>query len=123
MAYGGQIYAISRSLQLMSYPDERPPFLEPDIAINTIRSILQQGGRLVVRRHSRNERMPERSVDDLDIRNVLEKNGTISREPKWDDGHQKWKYKVDGYDIDGDELSIWVNIIEENWAVRVITVY
>lgn len=56
-------------------------------------------------------------------RKVLEENGTINSQPEWDARHQKWKYKVDGYDIEGDKLSVVVNIVEENWLVVTITVF
>lgn len=97
------------------------PYYEPHIAIAKIHSILQTG-RLIIRSHCRDQ-MLERNVDDLDIRKVLEENGTISSQPEWDKMHQKWKYKVDGYDLVGDQLSVVVNIVEENWIVVTITVF
>lgn len=98
-----------------------PEPYEPHSAISKIRSILQTG-RLIIRPHCR-ERMLERNVDDLDIRKVLEENGTIVSPPIWDDKHQKWKYKVDGFDIEGDDLSVIVNIVEEYWSVVSVTVF
>jgi hypothetical protein len=98
-----------------------PEPYEPHIAIAKIRSILPTG-RLVITHHCR-EQMRERNVDDLDVRKVLEETGAINSQPEWDDEHQKWKYKVDGHDIEGEELSLIVNIVEEKWLVVTITVF
>lgn len=58
------------------------PF-DPKTALDTIRSILLNDGRLVIRRHCY-IRMGERTVDDLDIRRILEETGTINSKTKWD---------------------------------------
>ena len=89
-------------------------------AIAKIREILLNDGYLKVRDHCY-LRMGERTIDDLDIRLVLEENGIINSKPEWDKKHQKYKYKVDGYDTEGEKLRIVVNIIEENWRVIAIT--
>ncbi len=94
---------------------------EPHIAIAKIRSILQDG-RLVILPHCR-LRMSKRGVYDEDILKVLNENGVINSEPELDEEHQKYKYRVDGYDIEGDKLSVLVNIVEENWVVVTITVF
>ena len=97
-----------------------PEPYDPQTAITVIRDILLNDGYLKVREHCYIQ-MAKRTVDDLDIRRVLEVNGEIRSEPEWDDKHQKHKYRVDGYDIEGDKLSIIVNIIEQNWRVIAIT--
>lgn len=89
-------------------------------AIAKIREILLNDGYLKVRDHCY-LRMGERTIDHLDIRLVLEENGIINSKPEWDKKHQKYKYKVDGYDTEGEKLRIVVNIIEENWRVIAIT--
>ncbi|MGI8653870.1 MAG: DUF4258 domain-containing protein [Pyrinomonadaceae bacterium] len=98
-----------------------PEAYSPNDAIIKIRSILQTG-RLLIRSHCYDQ-MSLRNVDDLDIRKVLEENGSINNQPEWDTKHLKWKYKVDGYDIEGDKLSVIVNIIENDWIVVTITVF
>lgn len=94
---------------------------DPQTAIQKIRSILSKDGRLVITSHCQ-ARMSKRSVDKLDIIKVLEENGIIKSNPEFDNERQKWKYKVDGFDIEGDELSVVVNIVEEDWGVITITV-
>lgn len=94
---------------------------EPHIAIAKIRSILQDG-RLVILPHCR-QQMSKRGVYDEDILKVLNENGVINGEPELDEKHQKYKYRVDGYDIEGDKLSVLVNIVENNWVVITITVF
>ena len=94
---------------------------EPHIAIAKIRSILQDRG-LVILPHCR-QRMNERNVYDDDILKVLEENGVIKSQPELDEKHQIYKYRVDGYDIEGDKLSVIVNIVEAQWIVVSITVF
>jgi len=97
-----------------------PEPFQPQIAISKIRTILSNDGYLLIRNHCY-IRMGERTADDIDIREVLEDNGIINTKPEWDKKHQKYKYRVDGYDTDGDKLSVVVNIIEETWRVVAIT--
>lgn len=98
-----------------------PEPYEPHIAIVKIRSILQDG-RLVILPHCR-QRMSKRNVYDDDILKVLEENGVINSEPELDEKYQKYKYQVDGYDIEGDKLSVVVNIVENDWIIVSITVF
>ncbi|MGI8668782.1 MAG: DUF4258 domain-containing protein [Aridibacter sp.] len=98
-----------------------PEPYNPQTAISKIREILHNDGYPKIRKHCY-QRWAERTVDDLDIRLVLEENGTINGKPEWDKEHQKFKYKVDGYDTEGDKLAVVVNIDEENWRVVAITV-
>lgn len=93
-----------------------------ELALDTIRNILLNDGRLKVRSHCYDQ-MERRTVDDLDIKKVLLETGKINSESEYDEKHQKYKYKVDGFDTEGDELSVLVNIIESDWMVVVITVY
>lgn len=98
-----------------------PEPYEPHIAIAKIRSILQDG-RLVILPHCR-QRMLKRGVYDEDILKVLNENGIINSKPELDEKHRKFKYQVDGYDIEGDELSVIVNIVENNQIIVTITVF
>lgn len=99
-----------------------PEPYDPNTAIKKIRFILSNG-RLIITRHCRNDSMPLRNVDDLDIIKVLEKNGVINRKPEFDRQHQRWKYRVDGRDLEGDPLAVVVNIIEDDCVVVTITVF
>jgi hypothetical protein len=98
--------------------------LEPydsQTAIARIREILANDGYLKIREHCY-IRMDERTIDDIDIRLVLEENGNINSKPEWDKKHQKYKYAVDGYDTEDKKIRVVVNIIEEFWRVIAITV-
>jgi hypothetical protein len=86
-----------------------------------IETILAQGT-VVFTSHCRRESMPRRGVNDLDVRHVLEK-GQIVRAPEWDDKFQNWKYRVEGTDASGDELTAITVIIESAFTVRVLTVF
>ncbi|HEX8396053.1 MAG TPA: DUF4258 domain-containing protein [Pyrinomonadaceae bacterium] len=98
----------------------KPSPYDSQTAIQKIRAILSGDGYLQIRPHCFDQ-MGRRTVDNEDIRRVLELNGNINSEPEWDEKHQKYKYKVDGYDTEGDKLAVVVNIVETNWRVVAIT--
>lgn len=97
-----------------------PDPYEPHIALTKIREILSNDGYLKVRDHCYIQ-MDKRTIDDVDIRIVLEDNGVIYSKPEWDKKHQKYKYSVDGYDTEGEKIRVVVNIVEVNWRVIAIT--
>ena len=67
-------------------------------------------------------RMRERRVDDLDVVHVLSQ-GQIIREAEWDSEHDNWKYRVEGTDIEGDELTAITVIFEADLSLLTITVF
>ena len=98
----------------------RPPCLSPAEAQRKIRLILEEGI-VDISVHCR-RRMRERGVDDLDIVCVLEK-GQIIREAEWDSNHNEWKYRVEGTDIEGDELTAITVIFEVDLSLLIVTVF
>lgn len=72
--------------------------------------------------HCRRESMPKRGVTMLDVVNAL-RLGEIRRAPEWDDVHSNWKYRVEGEDIDGDELIAITLIIESDLTLYIVTVF
>lgn len=58
----------------------------------------------------------------LDVVNAL-RLGEIRRVPEWDDVHGNWKYRVEGEDIDGDELVAIRLIIESDLTLYIVTVF
>ncbi len=79
-------------------------------------------GMLELSVHCRRESMPKREVTMLDVVNAL-KAGEIRRGPEWDDVHNNWKYRVEGKDIDGDELIAITLIIESDLTLYIVTVF
>ena len=47
--------------------------------------------------------------------------GTIGSQPKWDDRFEQWKYRVQGRDLDGEELTLIVSIEPEWERIAIIT--
>jgi len=84
--------------------------------------LILEHGRITYSDHCANKRMPERNVEPLDIEFLFE-DGTVSDNAKWSEKHQNWKYTIEGTDIEGDEISAIVVIIEEYLMARVITVF
>jgi len=66
--------------------------------------------------------MGERNVDDLDIVHVL-KEGQIIREAEWDEDYCNWKYRVEGTDIEGDDLTSILVIFEIDLSLLNLTVF
>ena len=81
----------------------RPASLSADEAKEKIRLILAQG-KVELSYHCKRDSMPKRSVTLPDIVNTLQ-TGEIRRVPEWDDEHDNWKYRVEGVDIEGDDLA------------------
>ena len=72
--------------------------------------------------HCRSESMRKRGVTMLDIVTTL-KAGEIRRAPEWDDVYSNWKYRVEGEDIEGDELTAITLIIETDMQLYIVTVF
>ncbi len=66
--------------------------------------------------------MPERNVSTLDVEHLL-REGQVIREAEWDRDHMAWKYRVEGTDIEGDELIAITVIFEQDFSVLVVTVF
>ena len=78
-------------------------------------------GSLMLTTHCRTESMPKRRVDMNDVRYVL-RHGQIFREPEWDEGNGNWKYRIEGTDVEGEELTAIV-VIESSLMLVIVTVF
>ena len=99
----------------------KPPRLSPLEATRKIRLILQEGT-IDYSGHCWLERMAERNVSTLDVEHVLA-GGQVIREAEWDSDGFNWKYRVEGTDIEGDELTAITVIFEQDFSVLVVTVF
>ncbi len=99
----------------------KPPALSADEAKRKILFILERG---IVEPtwHCKEETMPRRGVEMTDLLHVL-KTGVIVRDPEWDDDHDNWKYRVEGKDIDGDDLTAITVIIDAELTLLIVTVF
>jgi hypothetical protein len=66
--------------------------------------------------------MRQRNVSTLDIEYVLQE-GQVIREAEWDCSYEDWKYRVEGTDIEGDELTAITVIFERDFSLLVVTVF
>ena len=57
-----------------------------------------------------------------DILHVLQ-NGEIIQQPAWDEVHCNWKYKVEGADLEDEDLRVITIIIEERFRLFIVTAY
>ena len=95
--------------------------LSPPEATRKIRLILDEGT-VDYSGHCWRVRMPQRNVSTLDVEHVLGE-GQVIREAEWDCDYGNWKYRVEGTDIEGDELTLITVIIEQDFSVLVVTVF
>lgn len=72
--------------------------------------------------HCLRDSMQKRNIDMQDVENVL-MHGEILRRPDWDDQYQNWKYRVEGVDLEDDELTAITVIFQEERTVLVLTVF
>lgn len=92
-----------------------------DEAIGRIQSILQHG-RVEPTYHCLRDSMASRGVELSDVLHALS-NGRITRPPEFDTTFNNWKYRVEGWDVEGDELTVITVILETNLLLRIITVF
>lgn len=95
--------------------------LSPDEAKRLILLILEQGT-IEFSAHCLHESMPKRNATTVDVVNAL-KTGEIVRDPEWDEKYQRWKYRVEGVDTEGDDLIAITIIIESDLRLFIITVF
>src|SRR5258708_32815348 len=100
--------------------DTQPPKLSPAEAKRKIQLILEEGT-VDFSGHCR-RRMRERGANDLDIVHVLEE-GQIIREAEWDSDYENWKYRVEGADVEGEEITVISVIFEVDLSLLNITVF
>lgn len=98
-----------------------PPQLTPDEAKRKI-SLFLEDGTVELSFHCRRESMRKRNVSMLDIVNTLT-TGEIIKMPEWDDTYQNWKYRVEGVDTEGDELTAVTIIFDVNMTLFIVTVF
>jgi len=99
----------------------KPPRLSPLEATRKIRLIVEEGT-TDYSGHCWHERMPERNVSTLDVEHVLGR-GRVIREAEWDSDYWNWKYRVEGTDIEGDDLIAITVIFEQDFSLLVVTVF
>ena len=102
-------------------PPHEPPRLSPAEATRKIQLILKEGT-IDFSFHCWHERMPERKVSVLDVGHVLGR-GRVVREAEWDSRYEQWKYRVEGTDVEGDELIAITVIFEPDLSILVVTVF
>ncbi len=71
-------------------------------------------------KHSAQDRS-YRNVSQEDIIAMLEGPWKQSGKPEWSDEHRNWKYRVEGKDIEGDELELVIAVNIEMNRIEIIT--
>src|SRR5215510_3937391 len=99
----------------------RQSALSADEAKRQILFILDEGN-VELSAHCKYESMLLRGISLLDVTHAL-KTGEIRRAPEWSTDHDSWKYRVEGEDTDGDDLTAITVIIETTLTLRIVTVF
>lgn len=98
-----------------------PKQLSPDQAKAKILQIIETG-RIVPTWYHGQQRMHQRDVTEDDVREALT-NGEIKRPAEWDDRYNNWKYRVEGIDLEGEELRVITIIVEYDHKLRILSVF
>ncbi len=72
--------------------------------------------------HSKKDRS-YRNVSMDDIQHMLRSEWKLAGKPKWSDEHRNWTYKLEGEDLDDDELTLIIAVKDEQLQILVITKY
>ncbi len=99
----------------------KPQPLSPTEAKAQILVILEDG-EVKLSAHLRHERMGERTINAEDIRVAL-RNGEILRAPEWEENYQNWKYRLEGQDLVGEELTVVTIIITKDLKLIIVTAF
>ena len=116
--------ARKKSVEKAEGEDEQihPPPFTPDEALRKIRQILR-GGDTVFSRHLLDDIGSGRhGVSHQDVLFVLQ-SGEIIAPPEWDDDYRNWKYKIEGTDLEAEELRAITIIIKERFSIFIVTAY
>ena len=102
--------------------ENRPSAFTPEEAQRKIRLILREGSTVLSSHLIKDIQTGRHGVSHQDVLHVLQ-TGEIISSPEWDDNHRNWKYKVEGTDLEDEELRAITIIIEERFSIFIITAY
>ena len=100
----------------------RPSAFTPDEAIRRIRLILRDGKTIRSDHLIKDMASGRHGVSEQDLLHVLQ-TGEIISSPEWDENQRNWKYKVEGTDLEDEELRAITIIIEERFSIFIVTAY
>ncbi|NOT62797.1 MAG: DUF4258 domain-containing protein [Acidobacteria bacterium] len=100
---------------------DKPIPFTPEEAKQCMLEILRDG-EVRPTSHCLNESMPKRGVTIRDILTAL-RSGEIKRPAEWDNEHAEWKYRVEGEDTDGDELTAITVILTTDMRLVIVPVF
>lgn len=95
-----------------------PPQMTPDDVRRAIDAALA-GGVVEIWDHCKNQ-MRARGADVFDVRRCLG-NGTVGR-AQWHDDYQHWRYRIEGFDIEGEDL-IAITVVVRMGFIGVVTIF
>ena len=131
----------SKQTKVVEFPKKKasnPPIGTSSIDVNassgpafpalSLEDLRQQIDRIVMygkireTKHSAQDRA-YRDVSQDDIVAMLEGEWVLSADPDWDAEHRNWEYKLSGTDIEGDPLTLKVDVNVEMQRITIITKY
>ena len=101
---------------------EKKTPLSVEAAIHRIGLILRDGETIFSEHVRRDVASGRHGASFQDILHVLQ-NGEILKPPEWDEKHENWKYKVEGIDLEEEELRVITVIVEERFRLFIVTAY
>jgi hypothetical protein len=100
----------------------RPNAFTADVAKRKILLILREGDTFFSQHLLDDIATGRHGVSHQDVLHVL-KTGEILSEPVWDEIQRNWKYKIEGTDLEEEELRAITIIIEERFSLFIVTAY
>lgn len=100
----------------------RPEPYKPDDAKRKIVQILREGSTVFSEHLLRDIARNRRGVTHQDVLHVLQ-TGEIISAPEWDEDSRKWKYKLEGIDLEDEDLRAITIIIDEQFCLFIVTAY
>lgn len=112
-------YRNDQNVESSTSIEQRPAPLSSFNAKQAIHTYLDNGD-IIPTQHC-HQRMRERRVTMPDIVYVL-RHGAITEQPRWNPDHHNYVYKIEGFDLEDDELKVLSVIIDIEATVLLITV-
>ena len=67
--------------------------------------------------------MTQRQIVDLDIHEAIQ-NGSILRDPEWNSASTEWRYRIEGLDMEGEEITVIVSFEEGEFpTLHIVTCF
>ncbi len=104
----------------MSADSKQPPALSDKKVLERVQWLLEEG--IVDKAFHFDRRAKERNVTQVDIEVLLTGKCSVASK-EYSSEHGSWKYQIEGFDDQGDSLSVVVSLDISRSILKLITVF